>query len=282
MGCIAREQMARNAVARERLFEAAQADGLAVAADAFAAELTRIGERIAAIHAAESGENSANTANTVDTAGTVDTEITENATGESIAGDLVAGGPETGELETGESESDVGGVADGTDGSPVTEPAVVGDESQSLILAVLERRQAQLEKLRSLVGEIATASGEERKTLVERIPGSLVYDVMSAQFGAGNFDDPRLEVEFVLATEPSLVHHGRVVELHDYAEIVDDEQGVTVQVRVAFDRSELNPEQIRQGATASAKIHCGRASIGYCWFYDLISWTKKTWFRWFY
>ena len=258
MGCIAREQMAHNAVAKQRLLEAAESDALAKATGVFSTELTSIQERIAAIHASEpiATDEKATAAGM--------TAVDNTATAENTA--------------TTENTA----TADGAVNSEVATDAAKTPTVTEAILAVLERRQTQVEKMRTLIDEIAAASGEARKTLVERIPDSLVYDMMLAQFGEGNFEDPRLDVEFVLATEPSQVHHGRVVELHDYAEIVEEEQGVTVQVRVAFDQTELNPEQIRQGATVSAKIHCGRASIGYCWFYDLVSWTKKTWFRWFY
>jgi hypothetical protein len=35
---------------------------------------------------------------------------------------------------------------------------------------------------------------------------------------------------------------------------------------------------LRPGATATAKVHCGRASIGYVWFHDAITWIQRMWF----
>ena len=35
---------------------------------------------------------------------------------------------------------------------------------------------------------------------------------------------------------------------------------------------------LRPGATADAKVHCGRASLGYVWFHDAIAWLQRTWF----
>ncbi len=33
---------------------------------------------------------------------------------------------------------------------------------------------------------------------------------------------------------------------------------------------------LRPGATATAKVHCGRASLGYVWFHDAIAWIQRT------
>ncbi len=42
-------------------------------------------------------------------------------------------------------------------------------------------------------------------------------------------------------------------------------------VRVAFDKSQLNPTDMTQGASVIAKINCGRVPIGYKYFHDVIA-----------
>ena len=57
---------------------------------------------------------------------------------------------------------------------------------------------------------------------------------------------------------------------------VRGEEGNTVLVRVAFDQQELR-EAIADpkiGATATAKIHCGKRAIGYVWFHDLVDFIR--------
>jgi hypothetical protein len=72
---------------------------------------------------------------------------------------------------------------------------------------------------------------------------------------------------FVLASHPGKVFEGRVIEIEQSAE-VRGEEGNTVLMRVAVDRDELPP--LHDQTTVTARLHCGRASIGYAWFCDLI------------
>jgi hypothetical protein len=88
---------------------------------------------------------------------------------------------------------------------------------------------------------------------------------------------PNLDVEYILAVDPGTGHQGTVTEIHRSAE-VRGEEGNTVLIRVAIDKRDID-QYLKQGATATAKIHCGRASIGYVWFHQLIAWTQKMWFR---
>jgi hypothetical protein len=57
------------------------------------------------------------------------------------------------------------------------------------------------------------------------------------------------------------------VEIEQAAEVRGDE-GNTVLVRVAVDKEQLPP--LHDQTTVTAKLHCGRTSIGYAWFCDLI------------
>jgi multidrug efflux pump subunit AcrA (membrane-fusion protein) len=87
---------------------------------------------------------------------------------------------------------------------------------------------------------------------------------------------PKLEVEYVTATNPGAKHYGTVTEVEQNAEIRGDE-GNTVLVRVAIDKNDV-PDR-RPGAGVTAQVKCGRTSIGYSLFHDLVSWVQKAFFR---
>lgn len=76
-----------------------------------------------------------------------------------------------------------------------------------------------------------------------------------------------IEATFMLSTLPGREFRGRVIEIERTAE-VRGEEGNTVLVRVAFDATEVAP--LRSDTTVTAKLHCGRRSLGYVWFCDLI------------
>lgn len=44
-------------------------------------------------------------------------------------------------------------------------------------------------------------------------------------------------------------------------------------IKVAIDKKDL--PNLRPGATVTAKIYCGRRSIGYVWFHDLIAFVQS-------
>ena len=94
---------------------------------------------------------------------------------------------------------------------------------------------------------------------------------------AGTFDDD-LKVTYQLATDPGTSYEGTVREMHLSARI-DDEQGNVVPIKV--DITEADLPSLRPGATVNAKVYCGRRSIGYVWFHDLLTWFERVWFRWF-
>ena len=61
--------------------------------------------------------------------------------------------------------------------------------------------------------------------------------------------------------------HGKLVHLHRTAEM-SDEAGNAVRARVSIRKEEL-PE-LHHGTTVRAQIHCGRRSLGYVWFRDVL------------
>ena len=89
--------------------------------------------------------------------------------------------------------------------------------------------------------------------------------------------DSRLDASYILATNPSARHHGKVIDIVPSAH-VQGEEGNVVLVKVSLDKNDHEQLDLRQGATVTAKIDCGTASIGYCWFHDLIAFVEKKWF----
>ena len=81
-------------------------------------------------------------------------------------------------------------------------------------------------------------------------------------------DKQDLPVAFILATAPGVSYEGKVGRVALSTE-TDKATGSTVLVTVAFDRAAIPPEQLRPGATVTAKIHCGRRSLGYVWLHEL-------------
>jgi hypothetical protein len=86
----------------------------------------------------------------------------------------------------------------------------------------------------------------------------------------------KLPVTFFLATNPEKKLEGTVEEVHRSAEVRGD-AGNTVLIRVSFDQQKLRDTigdpKINAGATA--KIHCGTASIGYKYLHDLVDFVRS-------
>jgi multidrug efflux pump subunit AcrA (membrane-fusion protein) len=83
-----------------------------------------------------------------------------------------------------------------------------------------------------------------------------------------------LEVSYILATDPSRTLYGTVKEIHEAAE-VQPEEGNIVLVRVKINRDDLNADAMRPDAAVSAKINCGRRSLGYVWFHDVFEFIQS-------
>lgn len=85
-----------------------------------------------------------------------------------------------------------------------------------------------------------------------------------------------LPVEFILKNDPGTKRRGTMTEV-DLAAEVHGEDGNSVRVKVAVDKDELiqNLPELRPGASATAKIYCGRRPIGYVWFHDAIAFVQS-------
>jgi Barrel-sandwich domain of CusB or HlyD membrane-fusion/GAF domain len=78
---------------------------------------------------------------------------------------------------------------------------------------------------------------------------------------------PPLDVTFMLSSHPGEEYHGVVIEIEQSAE-VRGEEGNTILVRVEVDRESL--PHLHDQTTVTARLYCGKRSLGYTWFCDLI------------
>jgi multidrug efflux pump subunit AcrA (membrane-fusion protein) len=78
---------------------------------------------------------------------------------------------------------------------------------------------------------------------------------------------PDLDVAFMLATEPGQTFHGRLDDIAAASE-PDETQQLYVTAVVSLDTEDL--PSLLPGAGVTARIYCGRRSIGYVWLHDLI------------
>lgn len=89
---------------------------------------------------------------------------------------------------------------------------------------------------------------------------------------AASRDNGELRATFLLASHPERSFTGRVVEIHRLAE-VRGEDGNCVALRVAIDKRDL-PE-LRSETSVTARVHCGRRSVGYVLFHELFETVQR-------
>lgn len=92
-------------------------------------------------------------------------------------------------------------------------------------------------------------------------------------------DDPSLgqdlQVSYILATDPDRTLYGKVLR-DDLSIVPHEEEGSVLRVRAKINKDDLY--EPRPGATVTAKIHCGTAPIGWCWFHEAFEWVQAWWF----
>ena len=119
----------------------------------------------------------------------------------------------------------------------------------------------------------------QRLMTVADTSGPWVLEVEVPDQDAGYVQDasrqigPDLPVQFILATDPSRTHTGRVARVAQISQ-PDDQQQLSVTAVVQIDAAEI--PQPRAGAGVVARIACGRRSLGYVWLHDLIE-TVRAW-----
>lgn len=117
--------------------------------------------------------------------------------------------------------------------------------------------------------EVADPTGKWELEVM--MPESRMGHIARAEAESGG----KLPVTFFLATDPSKKLEGTVEEVHRSAE-VRGEDGNTVLIRVSFDQQKLRDAigGPNIGATATAKVHCGKRAIGYVYLHDLVDFIR--------
>lgn len=162
--------------------------------------------------------------------------------------------------------------------------------SNQMQLQLLEKKKKQLTVLSPIDGEVTTWDvqnvllgrsiqiGQLLMTVVEP-QGAWELELRMPEDRMGFINEARrdlktdaLPVTYITATDPGAKHEGTVSEIHRSAE-VRGEEGNTVLVRVAINKEDV-PDR-RPGATVTAQVYCGRTSIGYAWFHDLVTFVQS-------
>lgn len=88
-----------------------------------------------------------------------------------------------------------------------------------------------------------------------------------------------LTVEFIMASDPAKTLYGTIDRIHEAAE-VRGEEGSTVLIVVKINKEDI--KDLRPGAGLTAHVVCGRRSLGYVLFHDLVAWIQsRVIFSWF-
>jgi len=144
--------------------------------------------------------------------------------------------------------------------SPITGQVVTWDLRNRLINRPVQRGQILMR----------VADPGDKWQLELQMPENHIGQVVKAQAGS----DKPLEVSFQLATEPGVTRYGEVVEIQRGAEVRGDE-GNTVLIKVAIDKDDFLPDQLRPGATVTAKVRCGWRPLGYVLLHDVFAFVQS-------
>src|SRR3954471_19788178 len=160
-------------------------------------------------------------------------------------------------------------------------------------LEPLNRKKEMLKITSPIDGRVVTSKVQERlgssrpvnrgENLLEIADptGKWELEVLMPEKRMGHIAEARskstgkLPVTFFLATNPADQLQGEV-DIEELSAEVRGDSGNTVLVHVSFDQDKLhkvvaNP---KIGASATAKIHCGKRAIGYVWFHDLVDFIR--------
>ena len=100
-----------------------------------------------------------------------------------------------------------------------------------------------------------------------QLPDRRVGHFLNANKDQDQSEDEGLQVSYQLAAEPGVTFHGHVREYSQSSQMTADKQQ-TIRVLVDIDSSDLKQLKYVDGGV-TAKIHCGRRSLGYVWLHDV-------------
>jgi hypothetical protein len=85
-----------------------------------------------------------------------------------------------------------------------------------------------------------------------------------------------MDVTFILATDSDRYRHGVVREIHEVAQMREQEHVVRLDVDLKEPIEELFR---RTGSEVRADVYAGRRPIGYVWFHEAWEWfLREVWF----
>jgi multidrug efflux pump subunit AcrA (membrane-fusion protein) len=161
-------------------------------------------------------------------------------------------------------------------------------------LKLLRLQQAELELRAPLSGRVIAWDLEQTLTgrpvargarllEVADVGGAWIVDLQVSERYAGDVaatrgaqaDPPA--VEFVAAVAPDRHFEGRLVRMAPAVEI-DPELGVVVPSVVEAPAAAAEAIDRRPGAVVTARIHCGRRTLGYVWWHDAWRGLQAWWF----
>lgn len=85
---------------------------------------------------------------------------------------------------------------------------------------------------------------------------------------------PELTVKYILATEPGTTYTGKVKYI-DRVTRMHEEHGHVQLIRVDISENHDKHKDPRPNATVTAKVVCGRCSLGYSWFHEAFEWLQS-------
>jgi len=155
--------------------------------------------------------------------------------------------------------------------------------------ALLQKKKEKLKILSPIDGQVMLSWDVERSLQNRTVePGQMLMSIADPtkdwelelfmpERRMGHIDLARktmgdeLPVRYILATDPDTNRDGRVRHIEEIAQVHGDE-GNSVRVRVAINQKDISDP--RPGSTVTAKLLCGRRSIGYTWFHEAVEWLQ--------
>ena len=158
-------------------------------------------------------------------------------------------------------------------------------------VALLEEKLSRLEVTSPITGTVVTwdvrenlmqrpvTPGQVLMTVIDptqewileiKMPEKRIQHIQNAL--EDNAGSEALDVTYIMASDPGRQLQGTVTEIQRLAQ-PDSEGGQIVKLKVAINQEEL--QQLRAGATATAKVHCGIAPLGYTWFHELFEFVQS-------
>ncbi len=156
---------------------------------------------------------------------------------------------------------------------------ILDEQQRDLVIRSPIDGQALSWNLKQLLEARPVQRGQALIT-VGNLDGPWVLELQVPDYRAGHLLRAREELQadlgvtFALAAEPGVTYEGRIANAALATEL-DETIGPTLRVTVDFDRRDV--VGLRPGATAIARVHCGRRAVGYVWLHDLFEFVQTHW-----